>query len=243
MAVRVRVAFVRLTSRATAAAPGTRPCEGTVINSTALTSVTRPSGGGTSRPTNAMARLAVGDPSTPTMISRTRCDCLTTSTAHVEPRTTPRETLPISRRRTAPCPRQPTTITSARKRSASPRIPSTGALSRTSISTSGQRRASARRALSAALSAPRSSAVNRIDRLYSARVLRALIARTRVRAGHGKCRVVAIAALAWREPSVATRTRNSFCLAMLCTPRSHGSANPVVLSTACRSAARAELRA
>ena len=38
----------------------------------------------------------------------------------------------------------------------------------TSISTSGQRRESVRRALSAAFSAPRSSAVNRIDRLYSA---------------------------------------------------------------------------
>ena len=74
----------------------------------------------------------------------------------------------------------------------------------------GQRRESVRRARSAAVSASRSSAVNRIDRLYSARVLRALITRTRFRAGHGKSRVVAIAAWAGRDPSVATGTRSSF---------------------------------
>ena len=98
-----------------------------------------------------------------------------------------------------------------------------------SISTSGQRRESVRRALSAAFSAPRSSAVKRIDRLYSAPVLRALITRTRVRAGHGKCTVVVIAAWAWRDPSVATRTRSSLCLAMhVYSAVSHRSVNPTM---------------
>ena len=41
------------------------------------------------------------------------------------PRTTPWDTFPISRRRAAPWPRQPTTMTSARNRWAWPRIPST----------------------------------------------------------------------------------------------------------------------
>ena len=97
VAARARIEFWRLTSCAMLAAPGTRPREGGVNNSTALTSVTRPPRGGTSRPTNARARFAVSEPSTPTTIVRTRSDRRTTSTAHVEPRTTPRETLPMSR--------------------------------------------------------------------------------------------------------------------------------------------------
>ena len=43
VAARARIVFWRLTSRAMVAAPGTRPREGAVSNSTALTSVTRPS--------------------------------------------------------------------------------------------------------------------------------------------------------------------------------------------------------
>ena len=43
VAARARIVFWRLTSRAIVAAPGTRPREGAVSNSTALTSVTRPS--------------------------------------------------------------------------------------------------------------------------------------------------------------------------------------------------------
>ena len=70
----------------------------------------------------------------------------------------------------------------------------------------------ARRALSAAISAPRSSALKRIERRCSARVLRAITTRTRVRAGHGKCTVVVSAAWAWPDPSVATKTRSSVCL-------------------------------
>ncbi len=80
VAARDRIVFWRLTSCAMLAAPGTRPREGGVNNSTALTSVTRPPRGGTSRPTNARARIAASEVSTPTTIVRTCCDRRTTST-------------------------------------------------------------------------------------------------------------------------------------------------------------------
>ena len=64
-------------------------------------------------------------------------------------------------------------------------------------------------------SAPRSSTERRMDRVRFGPPFRATTARTRVRAGHGKCTAVAIAALAWCDPSVATKTRNSLFLAML----------------------------
>ena len=60
MVARARMAFVRFTSCEMAAAPGTRSPEGTMVDSTTPTSVTCPSLGADSRPTNARARLAGG---------------------------------------------------------------------------------------------------------------------------------------------------------------------------------------
>jgi hypothetical protein len=206
--------FLRFTSRATAWAPGTRRRDGMGINSTVVRRITRPSLGGNRPATNESARFDVADPSIPSTIRRTRTGRLTTSTAHLAPRTMPRDTLPIRTRRIGPWPRHPSTMASALNRLASPRMPSTGVLSTTTASTSGQRPDSVRRARSAAASAVRSSAVRRIDRRYSARVLSATTTRTRVSCGHGKFRAVVSAALACADPSVATRTRNGLGFAI-----------------------------
>jgi hypothetical protein len=74
-----RLTFLRFTSRATACTPGRRRRDGTVVNSTALRSITRPFGGGARVPTSESARFDVADPSTPRTILRTRIERLTTS--------------------------------------------------------------------------------------------------------------------------------------------------------------------
>ena len=101
------------------------------------------------RATRSMARRAFGEPSIPITIRRiSRTGRRTTSTGPNARSTTSRDTLDKqSAERSVP--RQPTTITSARNRRASLRMPSAGRASMFTTSASGQRRAIARRAVSA----------------------------------------------------------------------------------------------
>jgi hypothetical protein len=125
-------------------------------------------------------------------------------------RTTLRETLPINSRVTGPWPRQPSTMIFALHRRASRTIPSAGRASTTAASAFGHVRRRLRRAPAATRSKCRPSASitgRALPRLQGER--RATTAWTRVPGGQGNVRVVAIAARAWLDPSVATKTLKS----------------------------------
>lgn len=120
---------------------------GTHKGSLTVTTMAWPPRLGSSLARKRTARRAPGEPSNPTTRRRTPSAAVrATSTGRAARATIARDTLPASRRRTAPWPRQPSAIASARKRRASPRMASTGESCSATASASGHRRARRRRA-------------------------------------------------------------------------------------------------
>ena len=199
---------------------GSSGFDGSDIRGAAVTSNIRPPSGGWRRVASSTARVDCSEPSTPmTIVFTLRTARRTTSTEHGAARTTSRDTLPASRRRTAPCPRQPITITSARARLAARTIAAVGGPSAIRTRTSDHRPARALVVLSAVDRTTGSSALFRVYQSLFVPGSRATTPEARVPAGHGKHFAVTVAAVADNDPSDATSTRNPLTRAMESSPR------------------------